>query len=112
MKLIRFLETSRRRIDSSGAKQTKNVNRCLYFVNFSSAHAAVKIFIGKKLGIFNEVVRKIEAAGKQLIVYSPPGLVEGEGEGERPRQRERGRPKKTGGERYQPIGILTQPGTK
>jgi hypothetical protein len=35
----------------------------MYFVNFSSADAAVKIFIGKKLAIFNEVVREIEAAG-------------------------------------------------
>jgi len=40
------------------------------FVNFSSAHAAVEIFIGKKLGIFNEVVRKIEAAG----IYVPQNL--------------------------------------
>jgi hypothetical protein len=43
---------------------------------------------------------------------SLPGRLDGEGEGERPAQREMGRPKKTGGESYQPIGILTEPATK
>jgi hypothetical protein len=84
----------------------------MYFVNFSSADAAVKIIIGEKLEIFNEGVREIEAARIHDYVDSLLGDLEGKREGEEPAQREMRRPKKMGGERYQPIGILMLPGTK
>jgi hypothetical protein len=63
IKAIRFSKTVPPGIDSWRAIKTKNVNEWIYFVNFPYAHVVDRILIGKKLGIFNEMVQKIENAG-------------------------------------------------
>jgi hypothetical protein len=63
IEFICFSKTAPSGIDSWGAIKTKNVNEWKYFVSFSYAHVVDRILIGRKMGIFNEMVQKIEIAG-------------------------------------------------
>jgi len=70
----------------------------IYFVNFPSADAAVKVFIERKLEIFNEVLQEIEGAGIGNYLGSLHRHFRGEREGEEPPQREMRGSKKGGTE--------------
>ncbi len=56
--IICFSKAGPSGISPGGDKKTKNVSEWIYFVILPNAQAVDRILIGRKMGIFNEIVQK------------------------------------------------------